>query len=97
MFLLGTSGTSGISGQARVKQLQVNVKQSLLDFKQQEVEDLRRQLGQVIKQQHASHFHLHSLFPLLFLLLFVIHLFFFYDTLPRVSRVLGIRECLFAT
>lgn len=79
--------------EAKVKQLQVNVKQSMLDFKQDEVEDLRRQLGQVIKQQHASHFQLHSLFPLLFLLLFVIHLFFFYDTLPRV---LGIRECLTA-
>ena len=75
-----------------MKQLQLNVKESMLEFKQQEVDDLRNQLGQLVKRQHASHFH-YSLFPLLFLLLFVVHLFFFHDTLPRV---LGIRECLAA-
>ncbi|CAK9067296.1 unnamed protein product [Durusdinium trenchii] len=80
--------------EAKVQQLQLNAKQHMLDFKQQEVDELRCQIGQVMKQHHASHFQLHSLFPLLFLFLFVLHVWFFYDILPAV---LGIRDCVLST
>mmetsp|Transcript_6139 Transcript_6139/g.11265 ORF Transcript_6139/g.11265 Transcript_6139/m.11265 type:complete len:236 (-) Transcript_6139:37-744(-) len=79
---------------AKLQQLQLNAKQSLLDFKHKEADDLKGQLCQIIKQNHASHFGLHSLFPLLFLLLFLLHLWVFSDILPAV---LGIRDCLLAS
>ncbi|CAE7242464.1 NUP116 [Symbiodinium necroappetens] len=77
----------------KLQQLQLNAKQSMLDFKHQEADDLKSQLSQVMKQRNASHFGLHSLFPLLFLLLFLVHLWVFSDILPAV---LGIRDCLLA-
>ena len=80
-------------GQVKLQQLQLNAKQSMLDFKHQEADDLKSQLSQVMKQRNASHFGLHSLFPLLFLLLFLVHLWVFSDILPAV---LGIRDCLLA-
>ncbi|CAE7230192.1 NUP116 [Symbiodinium natans] len=83
-----------IEEKVKLQQLQLNVKQSLLDHKHREADDLKCQLCQVMKQRHASHFGLHSLFPLLFLLLFLVHLWVFSDILPAV---LGIRDCLLAT
>ena len=80
-------------GQVKLQQLQLNAKQSMLDFKHQEADDLKSQLSQVVKQRNARHFGLHSLFPLLFLLLFLVHLWVFSDILPGV---LGIRDCLLA-
>ena len=78
----------------KLQQLQLNVKQNMLDFKDKESDGLKCQLSLLLKQRHDSHFGLHSLFPLLFLLLFLVHVWVFSDILPAV---LGIRDCLLAT
>ncbi|CAJ1355101.1 unnamed protein product [Effrenium voratum] len=88
-----TDHANALENQAKLKQLQLNAKQSMLEFTQREVDDLKCQLQQTIKQHHASHFG-HSLLPLIFILFFLLHVWLFYDTLPAV---LGIRDCLLAS